>query len=81
MSPVLRRAISCLLAFPLPPLAIWIIRGPGPALIIGFVLFIVAHVVYWGFYAGPGLALWGIAGLLALFLSLFGTAARRKEDM
>lgn len=68
---MLRKMIATLVAIPLPPLGVWLLRGLGPASLIVFLLFLAAQALFWLVAAGPGVLLWagsvGLACLLCLF--------------
>lgn len=65
------RAVALVLAFVLPPLAIWLMRGVSAGLWVSLALSCAALVVFWVLFAGPGVALWVLAGLQAAGVALF----------
>ena len=70
----MRRLSGLLLALPLPPLGVYLVRGYGPAFLTVLVLFVVAQGVFWFMAAGPGVMLWAGAIALGVVLSLFARA-------
>ncbi|MDF2809933.1 MAG: hypothetical protein K0S56_964 [Microvirga sp.] len=55
--------ILCLIA---PPLGVYMLRGVGIGFFLSLLLTVGSAVVFFGFYAGPGLALFGLAVLHAV---------------
>lgn len=72
-----RRLLAALVALVIPPLGVLLGRGMGLAFLANAALWVIALVVYFGFYAGPGLALYGLAALSGVVLALFGRGAKR----
>jgi|TARA_R110002020_G_scaffold47754_17_gene136264 uncharacterized membrane protein YqaE (UPF0057 family) len=68
---MIRRLAAILLAFVLPPAAIFLVRGYGTAFLIGLLLSVAAVVVFVFFFAGPGVALWFAAICHALSVAVF----------
>lgn len=62
----LPRGLALPLALVLPPVGLWLRRGPGRGFALNVVLVALALLVYRLAAAGPGLALWGLAVVQAL---------------
>lgn len=65
-----KRIISLLISFIVPPVAVYMMRGVHLGFVINLLLFVCAQGVFWFAMAGVGLALWGLAIVHALVLSL-----------
>ena len=65
---ILKRILAMVLACVVPPASSYLMRGFGPGTWVNLILFLIAHGVFWGVAAAPGLAVMGIAVLHALIL-------------
>lgn len=75
---LLKRLLGIVLAFVVPPVSAYLMRGRRPGTWINLALFVVAHGVFWGVAAAPGLAVMGLAAVHALILCLLSDP-RHKE--
>jgi uncharacterized membrane protein YqaE (UPF0057 family) len=65
-----KRLGAALLAALVPPLGAWLARGLRAGVLVNAALFLLAHGIFWGFAALPGVALYGLAWLHGLWLAL-----------
>lgn len=68
---MIMRIVSLVLAFVLPPVAIWLMRGVSIGIWINIALCALALVVFWFVFAGPGVVLWALAGVQAVAVAVF----------
>ncbi len=66
-----RRPGAILGALLLPPVAVYYLRGGGPAFFTNIGLSILAQAVFWGAFALPGLVLWGVSVIHGLMVTVF----------
>ena len=64
-------SLVALLALVVPPLGVLLSRGMGAAFIVVVAPYVVSLGVYFGLYAGPGLALYAVTMLVSVLLALF----------
>lgn len=67
---MMKRLLAIVLALLIPPLSVLLWRGPGLGVAANLILAVAGITIFFGFYAGPGLAIYGLAILHALLLSL-----------
>lgn len=67
---MISRVLSFILCLILPPIGVYSLRGMGIAFLLSLVLTGGAAAVFFGLYAGPGLALYGLAVLHAAIVGL-----------
>lgn len=75
---LVNRLAAFVLALIVPPGAAYMMRGLRVAFVISALGFVLAHGVFWGFAALPGLALYGLTVLYAVLLTLL--PARRAAQ-
>ena len=58
----------CLAVFvtPVPPVVVWAAGGSRSWTGVVVALFVAAQIVFWGFYALPGISLWGLSVVLSM---------------
>lgn len=71
------RILALVLSLVCPPVSCYLMRGFGLWTWVSLALFVLAHVVFWGFAAAPGLAIMVLAVLQAVILCLL--PIRRKK--
>lgn len=54
------RALAIVMALIVPPVAVAMIRGIGLGFWVSLIGFVLAQGLFWGLFAGPGFALWGL---------------------
>lgn len=62
----------------LPPVGVWLAGGTSLQTGVSLILFLLGQIVFWGFYALPGLAIWGLSLALALLFMLLSRSRRTK---
>ncbi len=67
---MIARIIYFILCVIVPPLGVYMLRGAGIGFILNLLLTAGSAVVFLGFYAGPGLALFGLAVLHAVIMAI-----------
>lgn len=71
------RFVSTLVAIAIPPAGVYLRIGIGVPFIVSLFLSILGIIVYFFFFSGPGLAIYGLAVLSSALLALFRTARAR----
>lgn len=67
---MISRALSFILCLILPPIGVYALRGMSFAFFLSLALTGGAVAVFFGFYAGPGLALYGLSVLHAAIVGV-----------
>lgn len=65
-----RRVGAAVLALLVPPLGAWLARSLRPGVVVNLAFLLVSHGVFWGLAALPGVALYVLVCLHALWLAL-----------
>lgn len=70
------RLIALVMAILVPPIGAWLARGLGLGTFLSVLGFVAANIIFWGFAALPGFALYLLTIFHACILAIFYTRSK-----